>query len=82
MENEVKFPNVRSEMARKGLRQIDLSDQMSSYGLICKPSSLSHKLKGNRSFTIPEMSVIAAILGKDPTFLFFNIEYTKCVPMS
>lgn len=80
MEQEVLYPNIRSEMAKKGIHYKELIYLMEKYGAkTISISSLSNKLNGKRGFSPDEMLAISKALNKDMYFLFFNIEYTKCI---
>lgn len=79
----VEFPELRGALASKGLTQKDLCQMLlEKKGLKISTSALSLKLKGERSFKRNEMQLISEVLEESPIYLFFNNEYTKCVPGS
>lgn len=54
------YPNVAAEMARNGVRQVDLADALKIAG-----QTLSYKLNGRSEFTLLEASNIKAFLKSD-----------------
>lgn len=80
MKKDLPFKNLRGIMASKGITQRELARLMREKGCEIKPPSVSHKLNGNRDFTLNEMKVISEILEESPVVLFFMGEYTICIP--
>ena len=76
----VEFPELRGALASKGLSQKALCKLLKDRGLEISTSALSLKMNGARSFNRQEMKLISEVLEESPVYLFFNVEYTKCVP--
>ena len=59
------FPNIRAEMARKGLTQKDVVDELQKRGFTMVVPTFSAKLNRKYEFTFAEAIAIKEILGTD-----------------
>ena len=59
------YPNIRAEMARKGLTQKDLVDELQKRGFTMVVPTFSAKLNRKYEFTFAEAIAIKNILGTE-----------------
>ena len=57
------YPNIRAEMARKGLTQSDIVNELQKRGFTMVVPTFSSKLNGKFEFTFAEAIAIKDILG-------------------